>query len=83
MANNVKKSSLSNFCLANGRTLNVCYGDDIYFAKSKTCHPLTSMDAEAVAVRLILRFHRKRRIPESYSIVCIFVKQHIKLPIFN
>ena len=39
------------------------------------------MDAEAAAVRLLLPLHRKRHIPESYSIVCIYVNG-IK-PIFN
>ena len=59
------------------------HGRDIYFAKSEQCYYLTSMDAEAAAVRLILPLHRKRHIPESYSIVYIDVKQHQTLPIFN
>ena len=49
---------------------------EIAFAKSEQCYHLTSLDAEAVAVRLLLPFHRKRHIPESYSIVCIYVKWH-------
>ena len=35
------KSNLSNFCLANGRNLNVCkevHGINIYFAKSEQVH---------------------------------------------
>ena len=38
------------------------------------CSSFTSMDAEAVAVRLLLPLHRKRHILESFSIVCIHVK---------
>ena len=50
------------------------HGRDIDFAKSEqSCH-LTSTDAEPAAVRLLLPLHRKRYIPESYSIVCIYVK---------
>ena len=78
MANDAK-SSLSNFCLANVRNLKVfleVHYRDIAFAKSGQSNHLTSADAEAAAVRLILPFHRKRHIPESYSIVCIHVKWH-------
>ena len=49
---------------------------DIAFAKSDQSYHLTSTDAEAAAVRLLLPLHRKRHIPESYSIVCIYVKWH-------
>ena len=77
MANDAK-NSLSNFCLTNGRNLNVfleVHGRDIDFVKSEQSYHLTSTDAE-VAVRLLLPLHRKRYIPESYSIVCIYVKWH-------
>ena len=78
MANDAK-SSLSNSCLTNVRNLKVfleVHGRDIDFAKSEQSYHLTSMDAEAAAVRLLLPLHRKRYIPESYSIVCIYVKWH-------
>ena len=79
MANDAKKSSLSNFCLTNVRNLKVfieVHGRDIAFAKSKQSYLLTGMDAEAAAVRLLFLLHRKRHIPELYSIVCIYVKWH-------
>ena len=69
----MQKSSLSNFCLTNVRNLKVfleVHGRDIDFAKSEQSYHLTSTDAGAAAVRL------KRYIPESYSIVCIYVKWH-------
>ena len=78
MANDAK-SSLSNFCLTNVRYLKVfleVHGRDIDFAKSEQSYHLTSTDAEAAAVRLLLPLHRKRYIPESYSIVFIYVKWH-------
>ena len=52
------------------------HGRDIAFAKTEQSYHLTSMDAEAAAVRLLLQLHRKRHIPESYSIVCMYVKWH-------
>ena len=75
----MQKSSLSNFCLTNVRNLNVflevhVHGRDIDFAKSEQSYHLTSTDADAAAVRLLLPLHTKRHIPESYSIVCIYVK---------
>ena len=73
----MQKSSLLNFCLTNVRNLKVfleIHGRDIDFAKSEQSYHLTSMDAGAAAVRLLLPLHRKRHIPESYSIVCIYVK---------
>ena len=79
MANDAKKQRI-NFCLTNVRNLKVfleIHGRDIAFAKSEQSYHLTSTDAEAVAVRLLLPLHRKRHIPESYSIVCIYVKLHI------
>ena len=73
------KSSLSNICLTNVRNLKVyleLQGRDTAFAKLEQSYHLTSMDAEAAAVRLLLPLHRKKHIPESYSIVCIYVKWH-------
>ena len=78
MANDAK-SSRSNFCLTNVRNLKVfleVHGRDIAFAKSDQSYHLTSTDAEAVTVRLLLPLHRKGHIPESYSIICIYVKWH-------
>ena len=80
MANDAKKS-LSNFCLTNIRNLKEfleVHGRDIDLAKSEQSYHLTSTDADAAAaaVRLLLPLHRKRYIPESYSIVCIYVKWH-------
>ena len=77
----MQKSSLSNFSLTNVKILKVflvVHGRDIDFAKSEQSYHLTSMDADAAAaaVRLLLPLHRKRYIPESYSIVCIYVKWH-------
>ena len=48
------------------------YTVETYCAKSEQCYHLPSTDADTVAVRLLLPLHRKRHIPESYSIVCIF-----------
>ena len=73
----MQKTSLSNFCLTNVINLKVfleVHGRD--FAKLEQSYHLTSTDAEAAAVRLLLPLHRKRNIPESYSIVCIYVKWH-------
>ena len=75
----MQKSSLSDFYLTNVRNLKVfleVHSRDIAFTKSEQNYHLTSMDAEAAAVRLPLSLHRKRHIPESYSIVCIYVKWH-------
>ena len=77
----MQKSSLSNFCLTNVRNLKVhvfleVHVRDIDFAKSEQSYHLTSTDADAAAVRLLLSLHKKRYIPESYSIVCIYVKWH-------
>ena len=58
----MQKSSLSNFCLTNVRNLEV-HGRDIDYAKSEQSYNLTSTDAEAAAVRLLLPLHRKRYIP--------------------
>ena len=79
MANDAKKDSLSNFCLTNVRNLKVIlevHGRDIAFAKSEQSYHLTSTDAEGAAVRLLLPLHRNRQLPDSYSIVCIYVKWH-------
>ena len=73
------KSSLSNFCLTNVRNFKVfleVHGRDLDFAKSEQSNHLSSMDAEAAAVKLLLSLNRKRYIPESYSIVFIYVKWH-------
>ena len=77
----MQKSSLSNFCLTNVRNLKVfleVHGRDIDLSKSEQRYHLNSTDAEAAAaaVRLLLPLDRKRYIPESYSIVCIYVKWH-------
>ena len=77
----MQKSSLSNFCLTNVRNHKVfldVHVRDIDFAKSEQSYHLTSTDAEAAAVKLLLSLHRKRYmyIPESYSIVSIYVKWH-------
>ena len=60
----MQKSSLSNFCLTNVRNLKVfleVHGRDIAFAKSEQSYHLTSTDAEAAAVRLLLPLHKKRQ----------------------
>ena len=75
----MQKSSLLNFCLTDVRNLKVfleVHGRDIAFAKPGQSYHLTSTNAEAAAVRLLLPLHRKRHIPESYWIVCIYVKWH-------
>ena len=62
----MQKSSLSNFYLTNVRNLKVfleVHGRDIDFAKSEQSYNLTSTDAEAAAVRLLLLLNRKRYIP--------------------
>ena len=59
----MQKSSLSNFCLTNVGNLKVfleVHGRDIDFVKSEQSYHLTSKDAEAAAVRLLLPLHRKR-----------------------
>ena len=78
MANYAKKQPIK-FLHDHVRNLNVfldVHGRDKAFAKSEQSYHLTSTDAEAAAVRLLLPLHRKRHIPESYSIVCIKVKWH-------
>ena len=75
----MQKTSLSNFCLTNVRNLKVfleVHGRDLDFAKSEQSNHLTSTDAEAAAVRLLLSLNRKKYIPEAYSIVFIYVKWH-------
>ena len=75
----MQKSSLSNFCLTNVRKIKVfleVHGRDLDFAKLEQSNRLTSTDSEAAAVRLLLSLNRKRYIPESYSIVFIYVKWH-------
>ena len=58
MAKDAKKQPI-NFCLTNVRNLKVfleIHGRDIAFAKSEQNYHLTSTDAEAAAVRLLLHF---------------------------
>ena len=76
MANDAKKQPIK-FLFDQCRNLKVfleVHGRDIDFAKSEQSYHLTSTDAEVASVRLLLPLHRKRYIPESYSIVCIYVK---------
>ena len=78
MANDAKKQPIK-FLFDQCQKLKVfleIHGRDIAFAKSEQSYHLNSTDAEAAAVRLLLPLHRKRHIPESYSIVCIYVKWH-------
>ena len=78
MANDAKKQPIK-FLFDQFRNLKVfleVHGRDIDFAKSEQSYHLTSTDADAAAVRFLLPLHRKRYIPESYSIVCIYVKWH-------
>ena len=79
MANDAKKQPIKFLFESNVRNFKVIlevHGRDIDFAKSEQSYHLTSTDAEAAAVRLLLPLHRKRYLPESYSIVCIYVKWH-------
>ena len=55
------------------------HGRDIAFAKSEQSYHLTSTDAEAAAVRLLLPFHRKR---QSHTPLYAYMWNNIK-PIFN
>ena len=64
MANDAKKQPIKflfDQCQKSEVFLEV-YGRDIAFAKSEQSYHLTSMDAEADAVRLLLPLHRKRHI---------------------
>ena len=82
---NDAKSSLSNFCLTNVRNLKVfleVHGRDIDFAKSEQSYNLTSTDAEAAAVRLLLPLHRKRYIYTSHTPLYAYMGNGIK-PIFD
>ena len=81
MANDAK-SSLSNFFLTNVRNLKVfleVHGRDIAFAKSEQSYHLTSTDAEAAAVRLLLPLHRKG---QSHTPLYSYMWNRIK-PIFK
>ena len=74
----MQKSSLSNFCLTNVRKVFLeVHGRDIDFAKSEQSYHLTSTDAEAAAVRLLLPLHRKRYIAES-SCLTLALATHTK-----
>ena len=74
MANDAKKQPIKFLFDQCQKSLSI--HRDIAFAKSEQSYHLTSTDAEAAAVRLLFPLHRKRHIPESYSIVCIYVKWH-------
>ena len=58
---------------------------DIYFAISEQCYHLSGMDGEADEVSLVdaLTIHIRRQMPESYSIVCLYMTQNQTLPIFD
>ena len=77
MANDAKKQPIK-FLFDHLKVFLEVHGRDIDFAKSEQSYHLTSTDADAAAaaVRLLLPLHRKKYIPESYSIVCIYVKWH-------
>ena len=73
----MQKSSLSNYFLTNVRNLKVfleVHSRDIDFAKTEQSYHLTSKDAEAAAVNLLLPLHRKRHIRHTplhaYMFVC-------------
>ena len=78
MANDAKKQPIKFLFDQCQKSLSILrvHGRDIDFAKSEQSYHLTSTGADAAAVRLLLPLHRKRYIPESYSIVCIYVKWH-------
>ena len=76
MANDAKKQPIKFLFDQCQKSLSILIEKYIAFAKSEQSYHLTSKDAEAAAVRLLLPLHRKRHIPESYSIVCIYVKWH-------
>ena len=83
----MQKSSLSNFCLTNVRNLKVfleVHVRDIDFAKSEQSYHLTSTDADAAAVRLLLSLHKKRYIDiyQSHTPLYAYMWNGIK-PIFN
>ena len=78
MANDAKKQPIKflfNQCQKSKSILRE-HGRDIHFAKSEQSYHLTSTDAQVAAVKLLLPLYRKRYLPESYSIVCIYVKWH-------
>ena len=78
----MQKCSLSYFCLTNVRNLKVfleVHGWDIALAKSEQSYHLTSTDAEAAAIRLLLPLHRKR---QSHTPLYAYMWNGIKL-IFN
>ena len=65
MANDAKKQPIK-FLFDQCQNLKVfleVHGRDIDFAKSEQSYHLTSTDADAAAVRLLLPLHRKRYIP--------------------
>ena len=65
MANDAKKQPIK-FLFGQVRNLKLfveIHGRDIAFAKSEQSYHLTSTDAEAAAVRLLLPLHRMRHRP--------------------
>ena len=82
MANDAKKSSLSNFCLTNVRNLKVfleVHGRDIAFAKSEQSYHLTSTDSEAAAVRFLLPLFTGRDIYQSHTPLSAYMSNGIKV----
>ena len=72
----MQKSSLSNYCLTNVRNLKVfleVHGRDIDFAKSEQSYHLTSTDAEAAAVRLLLPLNSQEEIYTRVILHCMHI----------
>ena len=72
----MQKSSLSNFCLTNVRNLKVfleVQGRDIAFAKSEQSYHLTSTDADAAAVRLLLPLNSQEEIYTRVILHCMHI----------
>ena len=72
----MQKSSLSNFCLTNVRNLKVfleVHGRDIAFAKSDQNYHLTSTDADAAAVRLLLPLNSQEEIYTRVILHCMHI----------
>ena len=76
MANDVKKKQPFKFLFDQWQkslmhALRYMDGRDIYFAKSEQSYHLTSTDAEAVAIRLLLTLERKRHLP--VILYCMYI----------
>ena len=72
----MQKSSLSNFCLTNVRNLKVfleVHGRDIAFAKSEQSYHLTSTDADAAVVRLLLPLNSQEEIYTRVILHCMHI----------